>query len=121
MTARRDLVVLVADKDAEHAVKGAEPRQLLRRKKARFREQHIQRQAAVALAEDEPVPFRPLRVGRVKAQEFIEQHAQDFHKGKGRADVAPAAVPQHVQDLPAQFDGTGVQRAPGACFAVNRQ
>ena len=55
----------------------------------------------MALAEDEAVAVRPLRVRRVHVQDVVVEHAANLHDRERRADVPAPAAHQHLQDEPA--------------------
>ncbi len=79
------------------------------REEALVREERVEREAAVPLAQDEAVAFRPARVAGVEPQHVVVQHAQDLDERKRGADVAALAGFERADDRPAQRQRPGVE------------
>jgi hypothetical protein len=62
----------------EDAVELAELPQLFFREEPLFLQHDVKRDAAVSLAQDEAVPFGPVRAACIEAHHSVEQHAQHF-------------------------------------------
>src|SRR5439155_5842100 len=85
---------------AEDAVRRAELVQFAVREKTLVREDGIEREAAVALAQYAAVALFPLWVLRIEAEHVVVEHAEDFDERVGGADVAAARVLQHAHTDP---------------------
>ena len=72
---------------AEEAVGRAEFPQLRFREESLVRQNRVERQAAVPLAQQEPVAPWPPRISGIVAQHIVVHHAQDLYQREGGADV----------------------------------
>ena len=64
----------------EDSVAFTELPQLGFREKTLLCQQHVERQAAVSLAQDKTVPLRPARIGRVISQNLVVKDTEHFHQ-----------------------------------------
>ena len=106
LDARRLAVFRVA---AQGRFKGAETIELLWWEEALVRQLEIERQASVALAQDESVALGPMGIVRVVFQHVVEKDTHDFQDGEGRADVPALALLQDPQDCVALTDAALVE------------
>ena len=80
---------------AENAVRRAEAVEFGLREEALVREHGVERETAVALAEDAAIAAGPLRFARVEAQHVVVEDAEDVDARERRADVAAARTRKH--------------------------
>ena len=70
----------------------AEAVELLDREETAIGQNGIERQAAMAFAQDEPVAIAPARLSRIMTQKVIIEDANDLNQRQCRANMAPAAI-----------------------------
>ena len=97
---------LVADVGHQARAVPAVGKQLLFREEAAQRERRVQGAAAVALAQDEAVAFRPLRTRGIDLEDAAVEHGQKVRHRKRAADVGRLCGGDHFHGLAA--DGGGV-------------
>ena len=91
-------------------VEVAEAVELLEREEAPIGQHGVERQAAMALAQDEAVALAPPRLGRIMAQEVVVEDANDLDQGKRRPDMPSPAILDGTKDEAPQVPATLVQR-----------
>ena len=79
---------------AENRIAAAEGIERLERNEALVGEHHVQRDAAVALAQDHAVAAWPFRLVRPKAQHVVVEHAHDLDERHRGADMPALAALQ---------------------------
>src|ERR1700704_2480879 len=77
---------------AEKRIVMAEAIEFLEREEAPIGQDRVERQTAMALAQDEAVTLAPVRLGRVVAQEGGIEDADDFDQRECRADMPSPTV-----------------------------
>src|ERR1700730_795692 len=77
---------------AETRIVMAKAIQVLEREEPPIGQDGVERQAAMALAQDEAVALAPVRLGRVVAQEVVVEGADDLNQGQGRPDTPSSAI-----------------------------
>ena len=88
----------------------AEAVELAEVEEAAIRQHGVERQATVALAQDEAVALAPVRLGRVMAQKVVVEDPDDLDQGKCRADVPTPAILDGTKDEAPQVPASIVQR-----------
>ena len=95
---------------AEDAVETAEFPQFLRREEALLGEDHVERKAAMPLAQNEAVAALQRGIARVEVQHAVVEHPQNLDQRERRCEVAAAGGVHDLDDAPAQRDRALVER-----------
>ena len=88
----------------------AEAVEFLDREKAPVCQDGIERQAAVALAQDEAVAIGPAGFAGAMPQEIVVEDANDLDQGKSRTDVTPPAILDGPKNKAPKMPAALVQR-----------
>lgn len=81
----------------------AESRQLFYSNECLVRQNCVERQATMSLAQNQAITITPHRVRRIEAKEGVVQNAQDFNQRERRADMASAIHLDHLHNQPPKF------------------
>ena len=87
----------------------AEAVELLEREEAPIRQDGVERQTAMALAQDEAIALAPVRLGRIVAQEVVIEDANDLDQGKRRPDMPSPAILDGPKNQAPEMPATLVQ------------
>ncbi len=93
---------LVADVAGEMRAVLVVPLQHLQGEEAAFGQGGVDAGAGMPLGQDETVPVRPGRIGRIHAQHLAVEHRDDVGDRQARAHVRTAARTAHADHMPAQ-------------------
>ena len=89
-------------------------------KESAIGQQRIEREAAVALAQDRAVAVGIARVLRIDPQDVVVEHADDFDQRQRRADMAAPGGAHRAQHQPPQIEAALVELAGEGGFSVGR-
>ena len=95
---------------AEDRIAAAERVERLVGNETLFGQHDIERDAAMALAQDHAIAARPFRFVGAIAQDVVVEHAHDLDERHRRADMAALAAVQRAHDQPAQIFRALVER-----------
>src|SRR5262249_51719147 len=99
LDARRDGLGMAA----QNGVEAAEAVELLEREEAAVGEHGIEREAAMALAQDEAIALAPARFGRPIAQEVVVKDSDDFDERQRGPDMSTPALLDGAEDQAPQM------------------
>src|SRR5438309_245089 len=86
---------------SENSIRFAEPFEFRLRKEALVGKRGVERHAAVTLAENQTIPFLPVRILRAELQRAFKKDGDDLDDREGRPQVASTARNGHVDDVSA--------------------
>src|SRR5437763_921117 len=88
---------------AEDAVRLAKFPELLFRKEFLIREDGVESEAAMPLAQNASIPFLPLRIFCIVAQNIIVEDSKNLNERECRAHMAASERLEHPNDGPSQI------------------
>src|SRR5882762_4157285 len=95
---------------AEKRIEMAKAIEFLNREEAPIGQHGVERQTAMALAQDEAIALPPQRIGRLVPQKVVIKDANDLDQRKSRADMASPAILDGAKYQTAKMPATLIQR-----------
>src|SRR5205085_9914730 len=95
---------------AQYAVVLAKRGQRVGREESLVGQDRVERQAAMALAEDATVPVRPARLRGAHVEDVVIEHAHDLDQGHGRPEMPSPGRNNGLYDCASKYLGASVER-----------